>query len=117
MHRRGHHRSWAGPGIWPRGADPGAFPSGFGGARAVLGDADAVLAPQGFLAAQPEVISVDLLPDGRLELALPGDEEASAALLSRTVAAGHRVASFAPATSDLEELFLQITAVEEETAA
>ena len=80
----------------------------------ILGDAEAVLAVQRFLAAQPEVASVELLPDGRLELALPGDEEASAALLSRAVQAGHRVASFAPAASDLEELFLQITALDEE---
>jgi len=80
----------------------------------ILGDAEVVLAAQRFLAAQPEVASVELLPDGRLELALPGDEEASAALLSRAVQAGHRVASFAPAASDLEELFLQITALDEE---
>ena len=83
----------------------------------VLGDAEAIVAAQRFLAAQPEVDSVEILPDGRLELALPGDEEASAVLLSRTVSNGHRVASFAPAASDLEELFLQITAIDEETAA
>jgi hypothetical protein len=32
--------------------------------------------------------------------------------LTRAIAAGHRIASFAPAASDLEELFLQITATE-----
>lgn len=83
----------------------------------VLGDTDAVQAAQRFLAAQPEVASVELLTDGRLELALPGDEAASAELLARAIRAGHRVASFAPSASDLEELFLQITALDEETAA
>ena len=35
---------------------------------------------QTFFAAQPEVASAAILPDGRLELALPGDEEVAAAL-------------------------------------
>ena len=54
--------------------------------------------------------------DGRLELALAGDEEASSSLLFRTMSAGHRVAAFVPVASDLEELFLQITATEEPAA-
>jgi ABC-2 type transport system ATP-binding protein len=77
----------------------------------VLGDRDDVASARQFLAAQAEVASVEMLPDGRLELALRGDDETAAAILSRAIRAGHRVASFAPAASDLEELFLQITAV------
>jgi ABC-2 type transport system ATP-binding protein len=76
----------------------------------VLGDADAVTAAVVFLAAQPGVAQVEQLPDGRLELALRGESELSAQVLATAIAAGHRVASFAPASSDLEELFLQITA-------
>ena len=76
----------------------------------VLGDDDAVRAAATFLEAQPEVAAVEMLPDGRLELALTGDEEASSALLFRTLSAGHRVSAFVPVASDLEELFLQITA-------
>lgn len=78
----------------------------------VLGDAAAADAASRFLAGQAEVASVELLDDGRLEIAVPGDEEAASALLYRTMAAGHRVASYVPVASDLEELFLQITAVE-----
>ncbi len=38
------------------------------------------------------------------------DDEAAAGLLARSIAAGHRVAAFGRAASDLEELFLQVTA-------
>lgn len=81
----------------------------------ILGGAEDVAAAQTFFAAQPEVASSELLPDERIEIGLPGSEADAAALLARAVGAGHRVASFAPAVSDLEELFLQITAVERET--
>jgi ABC-2 type transport system ATP-binding protein len=76
----------------------------------VLGDEDELAAALRFFELQPDVASVNRLPDGRVELGLRGDAEAAAALLGRAVLAGHRVASFAPAASDLEELFLQITA-------
>jgi ABC-2 type transport system ATP-binding protein len=66
-------------------------------------------AAQRFLTSQPEVSAVDALPDGRLELALRGPDDVAAELLARTIAAGHRIAAFAPAVSDLEELFLQVT--------
>jgi hypothetical protein len=78
----------------------------------VLGDEEALAAALRFFELQPDVASVNRLPDGRIELGLQGDSEAAAALLERAVLAGHRVASFAPAASDLEELFLQITAAE-----
>jgi ABC-2 type transport system ATP-binding protein len=76
----------------------------------VLGDDAAGDRAAVFYREQPEVATVERLPDGQLELALRGDDEAAAGLLARTVAAGHRVASFGRAASDLEELFLQVTA-------
>ena len=76
----------------------------------VLGTAVEWQLAQQFFAAQPEVAQVALLPDGRVEVAIPGDDATSAALLYRAMAAGHRVSSFGPVASDLEELFLQITA-------
>jgi ABC-2 type transport system ATP-binding protein len=82
----------------------------------ILGDADALDAASRFLAGQPEVASAEITTDGRLEIALSGDEEAASALLYRTMSQGHRVASFAPIASDLEELFLQITAPEGQAA-
>jgi hypothetical protein len=76
----------------------------------VLGGHDEWAAAERFFAQQPEVASTALLPDGRLELALPGEDESTAALLYRAMSNGHRVVSFAPVASDLEELFLQVTA-------
>jgi ABC-2 type transport system ATP-binding protein len=76
----------------------------------LVGDDEARLVATAFYREQPEVASVEELPDGALELGLRGDDEAAAALLARSIGAGHRVASFARAASDLEELFLQVTA-------
>ena len=63
-----------------------------------------------WFAAQADVVTADLLEDGTIELGFRGDDEASARLLATAVAAGLRIASFARAASDLEELFLQVTA-------
>jgi ABC-2 type transport system ATP-binding protein len=76
----------------------------------ILGGTEERAMAQLFFSGQPDVSGTELLPDGRLELALQGDDEHAAALLQRAVSAGLRVASFAPAATDLEELFLQITA-------
>jgi ABC-2 type transport system ATP-binding protein len=75
----------------------------------VLGDADAVEAARDHFAADPRVASATLLDDSQIELGFRGDDDESAALLAGAVAAGIRVASFARAASDLEELFLQVT--------
>ena len=49
-------------------------------------------------------------PDGTIELGFRGDDAAAARLLAAAVAAGLPIVSFARAASDLEELFLQVTA-------
>jgi ABC-2 type transport system ATP-binding protein len=51
-----------------------------------------------------------ILEDGTIELGFRGDDAASARLLADSVRAGLPIASFARAASDLEELFLQVTA-------
>jgi len=56
------------------------------------------------------VASASILADGQIELGFRGDDEAAAQLLASAVAAGIRITSFARAASDLEELFLQMTA-------
>jgi ABC-2 type transport system ATP-binding protein len=61
-------------------------------------------------AADERVASAVILDDGQIELGFRGDDEASAQLLAAAVAGGIRVVSFARAASDLEELFLQVTA-------
>ena len=55
-------------------------------------------------------MTADLLADGTVEIGFHGDDDGSARLLAHAVGAGLRVASFARAASDLEELFLQVTA-------
>ncbi|MDP8904918.1 MAG: ABC transporter ATP-binding protein [Chloroflexota bacterium] len=74
----------------------------------LLADEDGLQAAEQHLLGQPNVAGVVRRGNG-FELALRGDDEAAAQLLAATIAAGHRVVSFAPTASDLEELFLQIT--------
>jgi ABC-2 type transport system ATP-binding protein len=83
----------------------------------IVGDDEARQAAATFFAAQPDVASVEPLRDATLELAFRGDEEAGAALLARAIGAGHRIATFSRAASDLEELFLQITAADQSAVA
>jgi ABC-2 type transport system ATP-binding protein len=78
----------------------------------VLGDDAEREAARDHFAAEPDVASVQILDDGTLELGFRGDDEAAARLLARAVAAGLSIASFARAASDLEELFLQVTAAD-----
>ena len=75
----------------------------------VLGDGVAIEAARAHFATEERVASAAILHDGQIELGFRGDDDESAALLSRAIAAGVRVASFARAASDLEELFLQVT--------
>jgi len=76
----------------------------------VLGDEAERAAARARLEAEPAVASATLREDGLLELGFTGDDDAAARLLADAVAAGVRVASFGRAASDLEELFLQVTA-------
>jgi ABC-2 type transport system ATP-binding protein len=46
---------------------------------------------------------------GRLEVSFDGGSDAQADLLRAMIGAGHRVAGFSQATTDLEEIFLQVT--------
>jgi len=83
----------------------------------VLGDPDAVEAARAWFAGQPDVVSAGVLADGTVELGFRGDDAASARLLAAAIGSGIGVASFARAASDLEELFLQVTAQSEVHAA
>jgi len=82
----------------------------------VLGDGEVVDAARTHFAADPEVASAAILTDGTIELGFRGDDAASARLLRDAVAAGLPVVTFARAASDLEELFLQVTARDEPAA-
>jgi ABC-2 type transport system ATP-binding protein len=76
----------------------------------VLGDDAAIAAARTHFAADPRVASATVQDGGVVELGFRGDDEGAAELLASAVGAGIRVASFARAASDLEELFLQVTA-------
>ena len=67
--------------------------------------------------ADDDVASAVLLDDGTIELGFRGDDAGRPRLLASAVAAGLPVVSFARAASDLEELFLQVTADEPIAAA
>jgi ABC-2 type transport system ATP-binding protein len=83
----------------------------------VVGGPDEWQAARAFFAEQAGVVSASELTDGRVDLAVSGDEKALAELLYRAMSNGHRISSFAPVASDLEELFLQITAPPEQFVA
>jgi len=76
----------------------------------LLVDGEALETARDRFAADPDVASASILEDGTIELGFRGDDEASARLLAESVAAGLPIVSYARAASDLEELFLQVTA-------
>ena len=76
----------------------------------LLAEGDDIATARDWFAGHPDVASADILEDGTIELGFRGDDEASAALLAAAIAHGLRVVTFARAASDLEELFLQVTA-------
>jgi ABC-2 type transport system ATP-binding protein len=63
-----------------------------------------------WFAEQPFVASANVNPDGTIEIGFRGDDHATARLLAAAVGAGLPIMTFARAASDLEELFLQVTA-------
>jgi len=82
----------------------------------VIAEGDDLEAARGFFEGQPDVVSAGLLEDGTIELGFHGDDDAAARLLAAAIRHGLRVVTFARAASDLEELFLQVTAAEPATA-
>ena len=76
----------------------------------LLLEGEALEAARDRFASDPDVASASILEDGTIELGFRGDDEASARLLAASVSAGMPIVSFARAASDLEELFLQVTA-------
>ena len=76
----------------------------------VLGDDAAAESARAHFAEQTDVASAKVLDDGTVELGFRGDDEATARLLATAIRAGLAIVSFSRAASDLEELFLQVTA-------
>jgi ABC-2 type transport system ATP-binding protein len=80
----------------------------------LLLEGEALEAARDRFAADPDVATAVILDDGTVELGFRGDDAASARLLAQSVSAGLPIVSFARAASDLEELFLQVTAPDRE---
>jgi ABC-2 type transport system ATP-binding protein len=78
----------------------------------VVGGGEAAEAARDHFASDPRVASAAILDDGTVELGFRGDDAEAARLLAAAIAAGIPISSFARAASDLEELFLQVTARE-----
>jgi ABC-2 type transport system ATP-binding protein len=76
----------------------------------ILGDGAAVAAARAWFEHQPNVVTAQTLDDGTIEIGFHGDDEGAAALLAAAVRDDLKVATFSRAASDLEELFLQVTA-------
>jgi ABC-2 type transport system ATP-binding protein len=74
----------------------------------VLGDEAAVGAARAWFEAQPDVASASL-DAGQIEIGFRGDEEGAARLLAAAIASRIAIASYSPAATDLQELFLQVT--------
>jgi hypothetical protein len=83
----------------------------------LLLEGEALEAARDRFANDPEVASATIQADGTIELGFRGDDAASARLLAESVAAGLPIVTFARAASDLEELFLQVTAPDQPVAA
>jgi len=76
----------------------------------LFADEPAIEAARAWFAEQPSVASAALNPDGTIEIGFRGDDQATSRLLAAAVGAGLPILTFARAASDLEELFLQVTA-------
>jgi ABC-2 type transport system ATP-binding protein len=74
----------------------------------VLGDEGAIEAARTWFELQPDVASA-AIDAGLIEIGFRGDEAGVAQLLAEAVGASIRIASYSPAATDLQELFLQVT--------
>jgi ABC-2 type transport system ATP-binding protein len=80
----------------------------------VLGDEADVQTARAWFEGREDVASASI-DAGQIEIGFRGDEAGAAALLAAAVRAKIRVASYSPAATDLQELFLQVT--DRDTAA
>ena len=80
----------------------------------VLGDEAAVEAARAWFELQPDVASA-AFDAGQIEIGFQGDEAGAAQLLAQAIRSKIKVASYSPAATDLQELFLQVTDRDEAT--
>jgi ABC-2 type transport system ATP-binding protein len=75
----------------------------------VLGGEEPTAAARAWFEAQADVASATTDHSGEIEIGFRGDETGAAALLAAAIRAKIKVASYSPAATDLQELFLQVT--------
>jgi ABC-2 type transport system ATP-binding protein len=75
----------------------------------VLGGEGSIEAARAWFEGQPDVASATVDLSGQIEIGFRGDEAGAAALLAAALRAKITVASYSPAATDLQELFLQVT--------
>jgi ABC-2 type transport system ATP-binding protein len=75
----------------------------------VLGDDADLESARAWFELQPDVVSATSRGANQIEVGFRGDEAGAAGLLAGAVRARIRVASYSPAATDLQELFLQVT--------
>ena len=75
----------------------------------VIADTEGVEGARAWFAGQPDVASATTDEAGLIEIGFRGNEAGAAALLAAAVRAEIVVASYSPAATDLQELFLQVT--------
>jgi ABC-2 type transport system ATP-binding protein len=74
----------------------------------VLGDEAALEAARAWFELQPDVASA-AFDSGQIEIGFRGDEAGAAQLLAQAIRSKIQIASYSPAATDLQELFLQVT--------
>jgi ABC-2 type transport system ATP-binding protein len=75
----------------------------------ILADDDGVEAARAWFEGRDDIASATLASAGEVEIGFRGDEADAARLLAAAVHAELAIASYSPATTDLQELFLQVT--------
>jgi len=83
----------------------------------VLGEEADVEAARAWFESRDDVASAQVDAAGQIEIGFRGDEAGVAELLAAAVRANLRVVSYAPAATDLQELFLQVTDRDDTTQA
>ena len=75
----------------------------------VVGDEASTAAARAWFEGRPDVASATTDLSGQIEIGFRGDEAGAADLLAAAIRAKIAVASYSPAATDLQELFLQVT--------
>lgn len=75
----------------------------------VLGDEASTESARAWFEGRPDVASAATDLSGQIEIGFRGDEAGAAALLAAAIRAKIEIASYSPAATDLQELFLQVT--------